>query len=95
MSLVDCTGACGWGAAALSVLSFGSFGVPLRGGDGAGGRAKAEMHPLVMQSYKTLVCFGTCWVMLPLGAELRWSHWGIVSGLFWVPGATCESLGRS
>lgn len=82
--LEGCSDACGWIAAVICVLSFGSFGVPLRES------AKVDMHPLVMQSYKTIVCFMTCWIVLLLGEDLRWSYWGIASGLFWVPGATCE-----
>ena len=83
--LDGCSDVCGWAAAVICVLSFGSFGVPLRGSQ------KVEMHPLVMQSYKTLVCFMTCWLVLFLGEDFKWSYWGIASGLFWVPGATCES----
>lgn len=85
--LEGCSDACGWMAAVICVLSFGSFGVPLRG------TAKVDMHPLVMQSYKTIVCFLTCWLVLLLGEDLRWSDWGIASGLFWVPGATCGVYG--
>jgi multidrug transporter EmrE-like cation transporter len=42
-----------------------------------------------MQSYKTIVCFLTSWFVLFLGEPVRFSLWGIVSGLFWVPGAAC------
>jgi hypothetical protein len=28
-----------------------------------------------------------------MGEEVRWTPWGIVSGLFWVPGATCGIYG--
>jgi hypothetical protein len=78
---------CGWMAAVISVVSFGSFGVPLRS------TSTVEMHPLVMQSYKTLTCFATCWMVLWLGEDLRWSSYGLLSGLFWVPGATCGVYG--
>ena len=33
------------------------------------------------------MCFLTCWLIIPLGGEpFRFTPWGIVSGLFWVPG---------
>lgn len=39
------------------------------------------------QTYKTAMCFLTCWLIIPLGGEpCRFTPWGIVSGLFWVPG---------
>jgi glucose uptake protein GlcU len=40
-----------------------------------------------------LVCFVTSWLVLLLGEEVRWTPWGIVSGLFWVPGAACGIYG--
>eukprot|EP00523_Entomoneis_sp_CCMP467_P011556 CAMPEP_0168719614 /NCGR_PEP_ID=MMETSP0724-20121128/1129_1 /TAXON_ID=265536 /ORGANISM="Amphiprora sp., Strain CCMP467" /LENGTH=471 /DNA_ID=CAMNT_0008766173 /DNA_START=533 /DNA_END=1948 /DNA_ORIENTATION=- len=52
-----------------------------------------EVNFLVMQSYKTLVCFLTCWLVVFLGEEIRFSYWGIVSGLFWVPGAAAGIYG--
>ena len=82
-----CTDACGWTAAVVAVLSFGSFGVPIKYA------GKVEVHPLVMQSYKTLVCFLTCWGVLLLGEELLFSPYGILSGLFWVPGASMGIFG--
>ena len=81
-----CSDACGWMAAIVCVLSFGSFGVPIK-------HISVEVHPLVMQSYKTLVCFVTSWFVILLGEEVRWSNWGVVSGLFWVPGAACGIYG--
>ena len=80
------------------MLAFGSHGVPIKG------RAakSVAIDPFVFQSYKTLVCFITCWFVLllipsdeqvqPRGLVDRlWSSfeftpWGILSGLFWVPG---------
>ena len=50
-------------------------------------------HSLIQQSYKTLVCFLTCWLIVFLGEEIRWTNWGILSGLFWVPAATCGIYG--
>ena len=58
-----CTDSCGWVAAFLAVLSFGSFGVPIKTS------VSVEVHPLVMQSYKTIVCFVTSWFVVLLGEE--------------------------
>jgi glucose uptake protein GlcU len=85
--LDGCSDNCGWTAAVIAVLAWGSFGVPLKT------TVKVEMNFFVMQTYKTLVCFATCWLVLLLGVDLRWSNWGIVSGLFWVPGAACGIFG--
>jgi glucose uptake protein GlcU len=52
-----------------------------------------EVNFFVMQTYKTLVLFVTSWLVLLLGEEVRWTSWGIVSGLFWVPGAACGIYG--
>jgi hypothetical protein len=78
-----CTSICGWIAAITAVVSFGSFGVPIK----LLGNVETQ-HPLVMQSYKTLVCFVTSWLVIFLGEEIHFTSWGILSGLFWVPGAT-------
>ena len=47
-----------------------------------------NIDPLVMQSYKTLMCLESCWVVLLIGEEFTYTPWGIVSGLFWVPAGT-------
>jgi glucose uptake protein GlcU len=78
-----CTDTCGWVAAVVAVLCYGTFGVPLKTS------VSVEVNFLVMQSYKTLVCFCTSWLVIFLGVEVQWSSWGIASGLFWVPGAAC------
>eukprot|EP00934_Nitzschia_sp_Nitz4_P005520 Nitzschia sp. Nitz4//scaffold65_size103378//70939//72670//NITZ4_004473-RA/size103378-augustus-gene-0.87-mRNA-1//-1//CDS//3329556261//5510//frame0 len=75
---------CGWTAAIIGILAFGSFGVPIRSQT-----AKSlDIDPLVMQTYKTTMCFLTSWlVLLYKGTEgFMITPWGIVSGLFWVPG---------
>jgi len=70
-------------AAAASCLAFGSFGVPIKGK----AATSVDVDPLVFQSYKTFMCFVTSWIfLLLLGEEVTFSPWGIVSGLFWVPG---------
>ncbi|GKY98803.1 hypothetical protein MPSEU_000836400 [Mayamaea pseudoterrestris] len=80
MSLDNTCEVCGWLAAAASAVGFGSFGVPIKG-------APVALDPLVFQSYKTTICFVTSWLVLLLGDDyFVYSPWGIVSGLFWVPG---------
>lgn len=77
----NCTMTCGWIAAIISVLSFGSFGVPIR-------YCGHNAHPMIMQSYKTFMCFITCWFIILLNEKITFTYWGILSGIFWVPGAT-------
>lgn len=47
-------------------------------------------HPssinLTFQSYKSIMCFLCSWLILLFDEPLRFTPWGIVSGLFWVPG---------
>ena len=76
--LSRCTESCGWVAAILAALSWGSFGVPIKG-DAA---STVNVDPLVMQSYKTIMCFLTCWLVIPLGEPFSFTPWGIVSGTF-------------
>jgi glucose uptake protein GlcU len=86
--LENCSEACGWIAGLVAALSFGTFGVPIKSV-----KDRIKVDPLVMQSYKTLICFITCWFVIPLGEPLRFTPWGIVSGMFWVPGATAGIYG--
>jgi glucose uptake protein GlcU len=85
--LAGCSEGCGWAAALVAVFAWGTFGVPLKC------NVNVEVNFFVMQSYKTLVCFATCWLVIFLGEPIRWSPWGIVSGMFWVPGAACGIYG--
>mmetsp|Transcript_17574 Transcript_17574/g.21473 ORF Transcript_17574/g.21473 Transcript_17574/m.21473 type:complete len:459 (+) Transcript_17574:159-1535(+) len=85
--LDQCSETCGWVAGIIAALSFGSFGVPIKS------VSKVKVDPLVMQSYKSLLCFITCWFVIPLGEPCRFTPWGLVSGLFWVPGATAGIYG--
>jgi len=82
-----CGYGCGWTAGLVATICFGTFGVPLKCS------VANDAHPLVLQSYKTLVCFLTCWFVLLMGEEFTWTPWGIVSGMFWVPGAACGVYG--
>jgi hypothetical protein len=54
---------CGWTAAVLAMLAFGSFGVPIK----SNASRSVDIDPLVFQSYKTLMCFVTSWLVLLLG----------------------------
>jgi hypothetical protein len=69
-------------AAAASALAFGTFGVPIKS-DAA---RSVDVDPLVFQSYKTLLCFATSWLVLLFGQSFEFTPWGIVSAIFWVPG---------
>jgi hypothetical protein len=69
-------------AAIASILAFGSFAAPIK----CHVVSSLDVDPLVFQSYKTLVCFLTSWLVLFLGQKFTYSSWGIVSGFFWVPG---------
>lgn len=71
----------GWFAALVGTIGFGSFAVPIKG-DAAN---YVNIDPLVMQSYKTVMCFLTSWLVVLLGQEVTFTSWGVVSGLFWVP----------
>lgn len=83
----QCLESCGWISGIIAAIGFGSFGVPIKS------IYKLNVDPLVMQTYKTTVCFLTCWFVIFLGEPIRFTPWGIVSGLFWVPGATAGIYG--
>ncbi|KAL7531384.1 hypothetical protein ACHAWF_003753 [Thalassiosira exigua] len=76
----------GWFAAFVGMIGFGSFAVPIKG-DAAN---SVDIDPLVMQSYKSLMCFLTSWLVVLFGQEISFTWWGIVSGLFWVPSGACN-----
>lgn len=81
--LTNCTiESCGYIAAFISCLAFGSFAVPIK----AEGARKVDMDPLVFQTYKTMMCFLSSFIVLLFGVEkLVFTPWGLVSGLFWIP----------
>eukprot|EP00529_Nitzschia_sp_RCC80_P021203 CAMPEP_0113494500 /NCGR_PEP_ID=MMETSP0014_2-20120614/29137_1 /TAXON_ID=2857 /ORGANISM="Nitzschia sp." /LENGTH=416 /DNA_ID=CAMNT_0000388391 /DNA_START=381 /DNA_END=1628 /DNA_ORIENTATION=- /assembly_acc=CAM_ASM_000159 len=81
--LSACTESCGWIAAICCLFAWGSFGVPIKSIE------HGDVNFFVMQSYKTIVCFLTSWFVVLLGEPVRFTYWGVVSGLFWVPGAAC------
>jgi len=88
--LEECSSSCGFVAAFISCLCFGSFCVPMK----SEAARKLDVDPLVFQTYKTFMCFISSFVVLLLGVEkLTFTPWGIVSGLFWVPGGVAHVCG--
>lgn len=80
----------GYAAAFLAAVCFGSFGVPVKSEI----VSRLDIDPLVMQSYKSIMGFLTCWLyVLPMGYPIRFTPWGILSGLFWVPGGVAGIYG--
>jgi len=79
MLLEKCTQSCGWIAAILATIAFGSFGVPIKK------VSHINVDPLVMQTYMAFVCFITSWIVIPFGEKFEFSPMGILSGLFWIP----------
>lgn len=59
----DSCEACGWAAAVLSMLAFGSFGAPIK----SRAAKSVDVDPLVFQTYKTTMCFLTSWLVLLSG----------------------------
>mmetsp|Transcript_7158 Transcript_7158/g.16617 ORF Transcript_7158/g.16617 Transcript_7158/m.16617 type:complete len:444 (-) Transcript_7158:87-1418(-) len=90
MILDNCTESCGYVAAIAAAFCLGSFGVPVK----SEVVKRLDVDPLVMQSYKTTLCFlmSSPMVML-LGERPRFTHWGILSGVFWVPGGAAGIYG--
>jgi glucose uptake protein GlcU len=74
--------ALGWISAAIAAICAGSWAAPIKS------VADFDVHPLVMQSYKTMVLFSTCWLVLFMGEEARWTPYGLLSGGLWVAGGT-------
>ena len=60
----------GWVVALIACISFGSFGVPIKGESAK----SVDIDPLVFQTYKTCVCFMTSWIVLLLGAVRFYSR---------------------
>mmetsp|Transcript_5127 Transcript_5127/g.6970 ORF Transcript_5127/g.6970 Transcript_5127/m.6970 type:complete len:252 (+) Transcript_5127:22-777(+) len=74
----------GWLAAIVSIVSFGSFGVPMKNE----ASTSVDVDPLVFQSYKTVMCFLSSFLVILFGIKPSFTPWGLVSGLFWVPAGT-------
>ena len=78
----QCTEKCGWPAALIAALAYGTFGVPIKE------TRSIDVHPLVLQSYKTFTMFLFAWIIVLMGEDIRLTPWGILSGLLWVLGGT-------
>ncbi|CAJ1947201.1 unnamed protein product [Cylindrotheca closterium] len=90
----------GYICAFVGALAHGSYGVPVKA------TKDVDVHPLILQSYKTAVlAFMSC-VVIPLvtvwleqGKEydannrLRFTPFGILSGFLWVTGGACGIYG--
>ena len=66
-----------------------SFGVPIKS------KVATSLHidPLVMQTYKTGMCFLTSWLFLYVRNEkVTFTPMGLLSGLFWVPGGIASKF---
>ena len=80
LSLVRCDDTCGFLAAIFGAICYGTYGVPIKATSSIGA------HPLVVQSYKTLVAFTVSLVVLFAEEQPRWTSYGLLSGLLWVSG---------
>ena len=78
----QCNDSCGWVAAFVAAIAYGSFGVPVKA------TKHIDVHPLILQSYKTFVVFITCWFVALLGVPVGFTKWGLLSGFLWVVGGT-------
>jgi len=81
--LSSCSDGCGWVAALFGAVLYGSYGVPIKN------TKHIPVHPLVLQTFKSVTMFVTCWLVMLLGIQPRWTPWGLLSGLLWVSGGTC------
>jgi hypothetical protein len=84
-----CSDSCGWIAAFIATLSFGSYGVSIK----ESSKKNVDADPLVLQSYKVIVFFFSSFFVVFLGEDLRWTSWGLVSSMLWNFGATCGIYG--
>lgn len=48
-----------------------------------------QVHPLVVQCYKSAACFATCWLAL-LAVPLRFTWWGTAAAAIWVRTLMCR-----
>jgi Transmembrane family, TMEM144 of transporters len=79
----SCGDGCGYLFAVLGALAYGTYGVPIKET-----LKIPDVHPLVLQSYKTLVMFLLSWLTILLGVSPAFTPWGLLSGLLWVIGGT-------
>mmetsp|Transcript_43156 Transcript_43156/g.99451 ORF Transcript_43156/g.99451 Transcript_43156/m.99451 type:complete len:417 (-) Transcript_43156:154-1404(-) len=69
-----------WLAVVACWICFGSFAVPMKWSP----VLKANVHPLVYQTYKTFWTFVTAHLVL-VYQPFKLSYWGLLSGVSWVP----------
>lgn len=67
----------------MALLAYGTYGVPIKET-----HKIPDLNPLVFQSYKSVVMFAMAPMVVMLGVPLRFTPWGILSGLLWVLGGT-------
>jgi hypothetical protein len=79
----SCSDSCGWTAAIVALFAYGTYGVPIKET-----HKIPDLNPLVFQSYKSVVMFSMAPMVVLLGVPLRFTPWGILSGLLWVLGGT-------
>lgn len=78
----NCSDSCGWVAAIIAAIAYGCFGVPIKE------TVHIDVHPLILQSYKTGTMFLCSWFVLAMGIDVSFTPWGILSGFLWVLGGT-------
>jgi hypothetical protein len=81
-TLSQCSDGCGWVAGVVAALAYGSFGVPVRH------TKHIDVHPLVLQTFKSCTMFVLAWGVMLLDVRPAWTWWGLLSGLLWVLGGT-------
>lgn len=73
-------GACGQSCTILGIvcgiIASGSFGAPLK----SNSVNMCNPDPFVLQTYKTLMCFITSWILLLFGVRFEFSPFGLLSG---------------
>lgn len=93
----SCSNGCGVVFAFVGCLGFGSFGVPLKGKASNAVDEGRGADPFVLQTYKSSMCFLTCWIVLLLGETYTFSMqdftMGLISGLLWVTGGITGIFG--
>ncbi|KAL2612270.1 hypothetical protein R1flu_023962 [Riccia fluitans] len=65
-------------AAMAAIIFFGSYAVPLK----FPAVQACQVDPLVYQTYKSLACFTTSWLVL-IYVPLRFTWWGMVGASMW------------
>mmetsp|Transcript_25221 Transcript_25221/g.69547 ORF Transcript_25221/g.69547 Transcript_25221/m.69547 type:complete len:405 (+) Transcript_25221:90-1304(+) len=78
----NCDDSCGFLAASFGASCYGSYGVPVKS------TSSVNIHPLVIQSYKTVVVFVSSLVVVFNEEWPSWTSYGLLSGLLWVCGGT-------